>query len=63
MSLILVATIAMFSLFVLYGIILSYHWFRYSLSGSMATISVIVFASGGLLFLFFLIGAAIALSS
>lgn len=62
MPILLIIALAALALFIVYGIILSYHWFRYSISGGVATLSVIIFASGGIFFLFFLFGAAIALS-
>jgi len=62
LPLLLTIALGMLMFFILYAIVLTYHWFRYSLNAGIATLSLIIFLSGGGFLLFFLFGAAIALS-
>jgi len=58
----LFGSIAVFLIFVLYGVILAYHWFRYSHHAAAATLSLIVYAVGGFILFSILFSSAALLS-
>jgi len=61
-SIFLITALAMLCVFLTHSLILAYHWFRYSLNAKVALLWLFVYLGGGLLLLFFLIGAGFALS-
>lgn len=61
-SFFLITALTMIGAFIIHALILAYHWLRYSINKGVATLWLFIYVMGGLFLLFFLFGAAVALS-